>query len=124
MFCNIIRDADKVDILRVNTELPLEEIYNVTTAELKNGQITKEVLEAFYEEHAVLRSLKKSPVDNVIGHISLMYELVYPKSYEVADRQGWIYKLIEFESDNPVTAKQMIEVKNHMREYINKELQK
>ena len=34
MYCNILRDADKIDILRVNVETPLEDIYNVTTAEL------------------------------------------------------------------------------------------
>ena len=32
LYCNILRDADKIDILRVNVETPLEEIYNVTTA--------------------------------------------------------------------------------------------
>ena len=30
--CQILRDADKIDILRVNVETPMEEIYNVTTA--------------------------------------------------------------------------------------------
>ena len=36
MFCNILRDADKVDIFRVNVDTPAEDIYNVTTEELKN----------------------------------------------------------------------------------------
>lgn len=31
MFCNILRDADKVDIFRVNVDTPAEDIYNVTT---------------------------------------------------------------------------------------------
>ena len=34
MYCNILRDADKIDIPRVNVETLLEDIYNVTTAEL------------------------------------------------------------------------------------------
>lgn len=29
MFCNIIRDADKIDIFKVNIDTPVEEIYNV-----------------------------------------------------------------------------------------------
>lgn len=29
MYCNILRDADKIDILRVNVETPLEDIYAV-----------------------------------------------------------------------------------------------
>lgn len=120
MFCNIIRDADKIDILRVNTELPLEEIYNVSTKELKSAAITKEVLEAFYEEHAVLRSLKKAPVDNVVGHISLCYELVFSISFDIVRRQGWIYRLLDFQSDNAETAASMSAVREHMIEYLEK----
>ena len=37
MFSNILRDADKIDILRVNCETPTEDVYNVTTEELKNA---------------------------------------------------------------------------------------
>ena len=35
LFCQILRDADKIDILRVNVETPMEEIYNVSTAALR-----------------------------------------------------------------------------------------
>ena len=76
LFCNILRDADKVDIFRVNVEFPLEEIYNVTTKDLKNAIITHEVMQSFYEEHATLRSFKKTSIDNLAGHISLIYELI------------------------------------------------
>lgn len=62
-FCNILRDADKIDILKVNIEVPLEEIYNTTTTELRNAVVTKAVMQSFFEHHAVLRSLKKTPAD-------------------------------------------------------------
>ena len=119
-FCNIIRDADKIDILRVNTEFPMEEVYNVTTRELKEASITPEVLEAFYEEHAVLRKLKKTPIDHAVGHISLTYELVYPKSYEILKRQGWLLKLTDFQSDNPDTVAKFREINKHIREFLDK----
>lgn len=102
-FCNIIRDADKVDIFRVNVEFPLEEIYNVTRGELYSCAVTPEVLEHFEEEHAVLRSLKKVPVDNVIGQISLVYELVFPISLRMTREQGYLQQLMAFESDNEDT---------------------
>ena len=38
--CNILRDADKIDILRVNCDTPLEDIYNVTTKELKKASVS------------------------------------------------------------------------------------
>lgn len=59
MFCNILRDADKIDILKVNVDVPLETIYNATTEEIRNSVITDEVLECFYAKQTVLRSLKK-----------------------------------------------------------------
>jgi len=60
--------ADKVDIFRVNVDTPAEDIYNVTTEELKNSQVSPEVMAAFDERHAVLRSCKKTAGDHVAGH--------------------------------------------------------
>ena len=60
-FSQLLRDADKIDILRVNVETPLEEIYNVSTVALRQSPVTPAVLDAFYEHHCVLHSLKKVP---------------------------------------------------------------
>ena len=103
LYCNILRDADKIDIFRVNLETPMEEIYNTTTEELYRSQVTPEVLRAFLEHHAVLRSLKKTPADNVVGHLALYYELVFPRSREIALKQGDLKKLSEFHSLCPET---------------------
>lgn len=119
-FANVLRDADKIDILKVNIIVPLEEIYNVTTKELKNCKVSDAVLKAFFEEHAVLRSLKKTPVDNVAGHISLVYELVYPISYEIVYKQGFLEKLMDFQSDLPETNAQFTQMREKMNTYIRK----
>ncbi|MFR4260246.1 hypothetical protein [Gemmiger formicilis] len=75
-----MRDADKIDILRVNVETPMEEIYNVSTEALRQSPVTPAVLDAFYEHHCILHSLKKWPADNAVGHASLVFELCYPES--------------------------------------------
>ena len=118
MFCHILRDADKIDILKVNVDFPLEEIYNVSTEVLYRGEVTPEVMESFDEEHAVLRSLKKTAVDNVVGHISLVYELVYPESCHIVKQQGYLDKLMSFESKNPQTRKQFAHIREHMQAYL------
>lgn len=115
MFCNILRDADKVDIFKVNAEVPMEIIYDVTTEELKNEIITKEVLESFYRKETVLKSLRKSAVDHIVGHISLLFELVYPESYRQAKEQGYVYKLLDFKSDVPEVDVEF----GRMREYLD-----
>lgn len=123
LFCNIIRDADKVDIIKANTDFPLWEIYNVTEDELKASEITKEVYDAFNEGHAVLRSLKKTPVDNIIGHLSLVYELVFGESIKALKEYGYLEKFLEYKSDNPQTQSTLNEAKEKIYSYIEKRIQ-
>lgn len=123
-FADILRDADKIDILKVNVEVPLEEIYNVTTQDLRNAEVTKEVMESFLEQHATLRALKKTSVDHVVGHISLVYELVYPCSLRIVLEQGYLDKLMHFQSNNPVTLEQFKILRDMMRKYVDSQLSK
>ena len=119
MFANILRDADKIDIIRVQIDTPLEDIYNVTTAELKNDIVSEQVMKAFYEKHAVLRSIKKTSVDNVVGHISLIFELVYPKSLQIVKEEGYIYTLMNFSSYREETQCQFMAIREFMDEFLN-----
>lgn len=116
--CHILRDADKIDILRVNVETPLEEIYNVTTHALRTAGVTPEVLDAFYAHHAVLRALKRTPVDNVVGHASLVYELVFPESLREVNRQGYLWQLLDFQTLNPETARDFAALRRHLRAWL------
>lgn len=115
-YCNILRDADKIDILRVNCDTPLEDIYNVTTEKLKKAAVSEEVKKGFLERHTVLRSLKHTPVDNLVGHICLVFELVYPVSTQIAEEQGYVDKLLQFDSDNPDTNAWIAYMREHVWE--------
>lgn len=121
MFCQILRDGDKIDILKVNVEFPLEEIYNVSTKELRISEVSKEVMEAFKEGHAVLRSLKRTPADYVVGHISLVYELVYPRSLAMVKEQGYVEQLMNFHSENQKTQEQFRQIRGMMKVYLQRE---
>lgn len=119
MMCHILRDADKIDIIRVNIETPLEDIYNVSTSQLRTESITKEVLDCFYSKSCVLRKLKKAAVDNVIGHISLTFELVYDRSLQLMKEQGNLDILMDFESQNPETMEEFVRIRAFMHEYLS-----
>lgn len=118
MFCDILRDADKVDIFKVNADIPMEIIYDVTTEELKNGVITKEVLESFYKKETVLKSVRRSAVDHIVGHISLLFELVYKESYRQAKEQGYVYKLLNFKSDVPDVNAEFDDMRKYVDEFL------
>lgn len=118
MFCDILRDADKVDIFKVNADIPMEIIYDVTTEELKNGVITKEVLESFYKKETVLKSVRRSAVDHIVGYISLLFELVYKESYRQAREQGYVYKLLDFKSDVPEVNAEFDDMRKYVDEFL------
>jgi putative nucleotidyltransferase with HDIG domain len=118
MFCDIIRDADKVDILKVNHDVPLEVIYNASTEELKNAEVTGEVMDQFFEKRAVLRSVKRTCVDHIVGHAALVFELVYPESLRIVKEQGYLDKILNYQSDNPRTREQFGELRQCMNEYL------
>ncbi len=122
MFCHILRDADKVDIMRVNVETPLEEIYNVTTERLRRDEISQKVLDSFWEEHATFREYCQSALDYLASHISLVYELVYPCSIYEAYHQGFLQKMMDFKSENPHTKKQLQEIKERVGAYLERKL--
>lgn len=117
-FCQILRDADKIDILRVNVETPLEEIYGVSREELLQSPVSPAVLQAFYEHHAVLRDLKAYPADNIIGHASLVFELCYPESRRLAAEQGWLWRLLDTPLENPETAAALRKAEGHLRAWL------
>ena len=112
VFCNILRDADKVDIFRVNVETPMEEIYNVSSDVLFSSGVSEKVMEQVRERHAINRDIMNSPAEHLIGHIALTFELVYEKSREIAKEQGYLYKMFDFPTRNESTKKALTEIRS------------
>lgn len=122
LFCKLIRDADKIDILKVNCITPMEEIYNTTTDALRQASLTPAVMDAFYEEHTILRSLRKTPIDHLISMMSLVYELEFPISLRLVKEQGCLDELMAYKSDNPDTAQKLTQAGAYMNRYISRSL--
>ena len=120
VFCNILRDADKVDILRVNIETPMEEIYNVTEEVLLTSGVSEKVMEQVRERHAINRDIMESPVEHLIGHIALTFELVYEKSRELAKEQGYVLKMFEFPTRNESTKRALAETRTLLEDWLGK----
>lgn len=114
LFANLLRDADKVDIFRVNYEVPLNEIFNVDLDILKASDVSDEVKRAFDEHRCVMRNERHTPVDYLVAHICLVFELVNKKSVQITSERGYIYKLLSFQSDNPETREWF----SHMNEVV------
>lgn len=121
-FAWILRDADKIDIIKVCVEDEPEAVYGVSADVLRSTPVTPEVMAEFNKEQVVLKSLKRTPADSVVGHISLVYELVYPQSVEIVMCQGYIDKMLNFESALEEVNKQFIHIREKMNNYMQKRL--
>ena len=77
-------------------------------------------MQCFEEEHAVLRSLKKTAIDNYVAHMALTFELVYPKSRQLVYEQGYLEQMLEFKSDNSVTNEQLSQIREKLEAFLNK----
>lgn len=91
--CVILRDADKVDILRVNCEEPTEVIYPFTESELLDSSLSDEAKVAFDAKSTIQTPLKKLPADFALGHCAFGWELEFPSSKRMAVEQGYLRQL-------------------------------
>lgn len=117
-FCDILRDADKIDIMKVVVEKDPVDIYGITYEELKKQHFTDEVLKCFDEGHAVLRSLRKSPLDNLVSYASFVYELVYPESRRILKEQGYIWELLAFQAEDERVNRQLRDMEGKLRKVL------
>ena len=110
---------DKVDILRVNVETPMEEIYNVTEDILFESGVSDAVMEQVREHHAVKREVMDSPAEHLIGHIARAVELVYPEIWKIAKEQGYIYRMFQFPTRNESTRLALEETRKELEKFYN-----
>ena len=113
--CDILRDADKIDILRVNVERPAQEIYGAALPEIMTGDITPAVEQDFYACHCVDRAHMVTLLDRRVGHLCFVYELVYPWSLQQMVAQGYLAQALSEASANPATEAKL----SRMRAFLN-----
>ena len=126
--CDAVRDADKLDILRVASTDTVETVLNATEDELLASAVSPAIEDAFFEHRTARYAERVTPVDYLVNLACFAFELVYPASLEIADEQEFIYRALErpfgitrpFE--NKVTAQLMNRMDGHLRAWVDEQL--
>lgn len=121
MFCQIIRDADKVDIYRANYDTGICVVYHVTEEQFLNSAVSDEVMEIFMEERAIPRNVRRTVADHLVGHFALSFELVYPVSRKLVKEQGYLERLLATRFQNEETNRAMERVRKKLAETLYSE---
>ena len=122
-FATILRDADKLDIVRVNVETPRSDIYGVQADIFLDSEITDEVYEALLQRQNLFRNMMKTPADLMLGHVSFVFGLVYPVSVRLMKEQGNLETVLQFPSRNARTRQQFAEIRKVVHKYMEERIQ-
>lgn len=118
LFCDILRDADKVDIMRLDTELPREDIYGDDIEQCRYEAVTGAVFDEFMGRSAILRSNIVNHIDRIVGHASLAFELVFPLSRRIVYQKGYIDQIFDIGSENKCAQEQISLMRTKVKNYI------
>lgn len=127
-FCDVVRDADKIDILRVTCTDSVETVLGVSEDELLASEVSPATEDAFFEHRTVERTERSTPADYLVGLACFAYELVYPASLDIALDQGYLFQPFEKPFgitrpfDKPATRFLMNRMDGHLRAWIDERL--
>ena len=95
IFCDILRDADKIDILRINVTDSLLELYGENIENLESMLISKEVYESILSGCVVPRNIMKTTFDRLIGHISMIYGIINLESIKLISQLNYVNDILK-----------------------------
>lgn len=127
-FCDLVRDADKLDILRLPSRDDPETVLGATRDELLDSRISPAAEEAFYAHRTVRNEERLTPLDGMISRACFAYELVYPASLAIADEEGHLYETLERPFGitepyrDPATRFEVSRMSGHLRAWVDERL--
>lgn len=123
-FCDIVRDGDKIDIMRTIADSTVDTILKVDEKTFLGSRFSSPTLAAFDEHRCVARDERNEPADYLVGLICFMFELVYPASRALAREQGDIHRLLDAPFGitqpftDPATQATWSRLKDEMRDWL------
>lgn len=116
--CDVLRDADKVDILKVNCVCPIEDIYGISEALIRGSQLSPACVDMFYQHRCIPRGIRNHPADVMLGHICFAWELVFDESLRILKEQGHLAQMLSRRWDLPETQAAFDGMADHMHEVL------
>lgn len=117
-FCNMIRDADKLDIFRVCLENSFEVAHEFPTDTVSRSAVSPEVFDCFRQRQTLDYSKRKEPADIFLGHIAMCFGLHFPESRKIACEQGFIEKMMDFQFADEQTQRKFEAAKTEVRRFL------
>lgn len=112
--CQIVRDADKIDIFRVCATEDLTVVYGASRQEIENSILSKSIYDIAIKQTVVPYPLRQSYADDVVSHLNFIYDLNFKKSLDIVKNQGYFKKMRDFNFKDEQTKQAFEDVCNKL----------
>lgn len=119
ILCDLLRDADKIDIVKAACLSPVEAIFGVREDALYRSPLSPTVEQAFYEHRCILRSERHFPADIVASFGCFAFELVNPRARQLMAEQGAIFDMLDQPFELPETRDSFDWMACHLRDWLS-----
>lgn len=118
----IIRDADKIDILKLKVMEPLGTFFN--KEEIGHESISEEVYQEFLKYQTINRGMVKTDLDFWVVDIAFIFDVYFPISFKKIKEKGYIHDLIErIDYQEEETKKKMKKIEEVAYQYMKKRIE-
>lgn len=115
MFSNIIRDADKIDIL-----FEMKKFVDINKEKIENGTISESIIQDIELQRLVQRKKEMNELEKLLVHYGFIFDFNFYFSFEILNEQISIIEILnDLKFKNKETEKQMAKIKEIILEYIN-----
>ena len=113
LFCQLIRDADKLDIFKVCADGLRQglNVWRVDDTDFEHQPISAAVMKEARQKKLVQTQVKKTFMDFYVGTLCFYFDLVYDESRRLAREQGAFDELLRFHSQNPDSEAKLNEIR-------------
>lgn len=119
LFCKLIKDADKIDIMYESVEF----FWKGKETELEEQEICDEVYESFLNKELIKNEMKKNELDKIVGIMSFVYDFNFEQSYKYIKEKSFIEKILNrFNFKNEETKNRFNKIQEQANKYIEQKL--
>lgn len=112
LFCKIIRDADKIDIL-------LEQVNEVDEMQ---KELSEQLLEVLYEKRMCPNEYVVTSVDNVLRHIGFIFDLNFSHSIKILKEKKWFENKFNILQNYVEKKENIYELEEFITEYVKEKI--
>ena len=118
LFCDLIRQADRTDIFRLNAESGFQTVYGHSEEEIMATDISDAVYDCFINQEMVEFSKVKTLADQHLVGVALVFGLEFPSARKRTIEQGYLKQLLDVTFSASENQEKYLKMKKSVEDFL------